>query len=226
MIPQRKIEAEKARLTANCEKCGGASCSICQRYCSFVDQMAEAGVPVDYWFRRLDQWYGDPDFADWLRSSYLSDLGRTYGEGKVLCLCGHRGVGKTMAACCVLKEAIKKGYSAHYTSLNDAVDAMVSDESYKYKHMLRATDFLVVDEVDQRFFGTVNKGILYGTQFEAILRMRTQNRLPMVICTNASELDKIFTGEFETSFESLRSQFFIECVVMGKDVRRSKGEKA
>lgn len=225
MIPQRKIETEKARIIANCAKCGGASCAICQKYCSYVDQMAEAGIPVDYWFREFGQWYGDQEFGQWL-SEYMSHLPQAYAEGKVLCLCGHRGVGKTMAACAVLKKAILKGYSVHYTSLNDAVDSLVSDESYEYKKMLRMTDFLVVDEVDQRFFGTVNKGMLYGTQFESILRMRTQNRLPMVMCTNSGELDKIFSGEFEMSFKSLRAQFFIERVVRGQDARKAKGDEA
>jgi len=226
MIPQRKIETEKKRIVNKCAKCGGASCPSCQMYCSFVDQMASAGIPVDYWFRDMSQWYGDEEFGKWLIDEYISNIPEVYADGKVLCLCGHRGVGKTMAACAILKKAILKGYSTHYTSFNDAVDVMVSEESYEYKRMLKMTDFLVLDEVDQRFFGTVNKGILYGTQFESILRMRTQNRLPMVMCTNAGELDKIFSGEFEMSFKSLRSQFFIEKVVRGMDARKTKGVDA
>jgi len=226
MIPQRKTEAEKARIIANCPKCGGVGCAICQRYCSFIGDMADAGIPVDYWFRDLGKWYGDPEFLDWLVSSYLGNLGTIYAEGKILCLMGHRGVGKTMAACGILKKAILAGYSAHYTSLVDAVDNLVSEEAHEYRRILRLADFLVVDEVDQRFFGSPNSRALYGNQFEAILRARTQNRMPMVICSNAGDPDDIFAGEFQESFRSLRAQFFVEKVVRGEDVRRSRGGDA
>jgi DNA replication protein DnaC len=223
MIPQRKIEDEKARIIANCIKCGGASCSICQRYGSFIDNMAEAGIPVDYWFRDIAQWHGDLEFGEWLKSFYLAKLGTVYAEGKVLCLVGHRGVGKTMAACSVLKKAIISGYSTHYISLVDAVDNLVSTDAHEYRRILKLTDFLVVDEVDQRFFGSVNSRALYGNQFEGILRTRTQNKLPMIMCSNASDLDEIFTGEFQESFKSLRTQFLIEKVIRGEDARK-KGE--
>lgn len=225
MIPQRKIEAEKARIVANCAKCGGASCAVCQRYCSYIEEMAEAGIPVDYWFRDIAQWHGDAEFGTWLKS-YIGGLQAVYAEGKVLCLMGHRGVGKTMAACGILKKALLLGYSAHYVSLVDAVDTLVSEDAHEYRRTLKMADFLVVDEVDQRFFGSVNSRALYGNQFEGILRTRTQNRLPMVMCTNASNLDEIFAGEFQESFKSLRAQFFMERTVRGSDARKSEGGAA
>jgi DNA replication protein DnaC len=187
--------------------------------------MAEAGIPVDYWFRDMGQWYGDPEFGKWMES-YLANLGTVYAEGKVLCLMGHRGVGKTMAACSVLKKALLAGYSTHYISLVDAVDNLLSHEAHDYRRLVKMTDFLVVDEVDQRFFSAVNSRTLYGNQFEGILRTRTQNRLPMVMCSNAGNLDEIFTGEFQESFKSLRSQFFVERLVRGDDARKSKGGEA
>lgn len=226
MISQRKRESEKTRLVANCAKCGGIGCAICQRYCSFVDEMAEAGIPVDYWFREFDTWYGDKEFWQWMTSSYVSDLDCVYREGKVLCLCGHRGVGKTMAACSVLKAALLKGFTAHYTSLVDAVDNLVSDDAHEYRRLLKTVDFLVVDEVDRRFFSSVNSGILYGNHFESIMRTRTQNRLPMVMCSNAGSIDEIFAGEFQDSFRSLRAQFLVEWVIRGQDARKAKGGEA
>jgi hypothetical protein len=82
-------------------------------------------------------------------------------------------------------------------------------------------DFLVVDEVDQRFFGSANSRALYGNQFEHILRTRTQNRLPMVVCSNSEQLDDIFADQFQESFRSLRMQFFVVKRIGGKDARRS-----
>jgi len=226
MIPQRKTESEKKRIIANCAKCGGASCSVCQRYCSYIDQMSEAEIPADYWFREFGQWYGDQEFGEWLKASYLTKIEKVYSDGKVLCLCGKRGVGKTMAACSILKKAILTSFSTHYTSLVDAVDNLVSSDAHEYRRLLKSADFLVVDEVDQRFFSSPNSRALYGSQFEGILRTRTQNRLPMVMCSNAGNLDEIFAGEFQESFESLRSQFLVEKIVRGHDARKEKGADA
>lgn len=226
MIPQRKTEAEKARIVAQCGRCGGAGCAHCQKYCSFIDRMAEACIPVDYWFREMDQWYGDPEFAERFGKSYLSRIGAAYAEGKVLCLLGHRGVGKTMAACAALKGAILSGYSAHYTSLVDAVDFLLSGDAHEYRRLLRSADFLVVDEVDQRFFDNPNSRQLYGNQFEYILRTRTQNRLPMIMCSNSERIEDIFfNAQAQESFVSLGAQFLTVVPVEGGDARRKEGEQ-
>jgi len=224
MISQRKTEAEKARIVANCGRCGGVGCAYCQKYCSFIDRMSEAGIPVDYWFRDMEKWYGDPDFAEEFKVSYLSRIEAAYADGRVLCLLGHRGVGKTMAACSALKKAILSGYSAHYTSLVDAVDFLVSGDAHDYRQLLKSVDFLVMDEVDQRFFDHVNSRALYGNQFEYILRTRTQNRLPMIMCSNSERVEDIFfNDQAQASFVSLGTQFFATMRVGGRDARPKEG---
>ena len=96
-ISPRKIEEMKARTVRRCANCRGFGCPSCYRYCAFIDRMAEAGIPVDYWMRRIKSWHGDPNFIKKLESR-LSDINLMFEKGRILCLVGHRGVGKTMAA--------------------------------------------------------------------------------------------------------------------------------
>jgi DNA replication protein DnaC len=165
--------------------------------------------------------YGHPDFRDGIMD-YINNLEVNYYNGQSLCLTGHRGTGKTMAACCILKEALKKGYSVFYTTMVDAVANLLSSQSNDYRYDLKHIDFLIIDELDQRFFHTVNSNDLYGNHFENIFRIRVQNKLPTIICTNSEDVEQIFNGEFKESFISLSSQFLRILRASGKDVRKNK----
>jgi DNA replication protein DnaC len=221
MISQKKIDSEKAALISGCKSCDGRGCGACFGYCSFVDRMAEAEIPVDYWFRRMEDFYGDQAFGQ-VVAGYIRNLSNAYAEGLIHCFVGHRGTGKTMAACSILKEALLKGYGAYYTTIVDAVSKLLSPESYVFRDLVRQVDFFVLDEVDQRFFQSQGSQGLYGYQFETMIRTRTQNRLPTIMCTNSEDTSQIFDGEFQKSFESLSSQFVRILRAGGKDARKGK----
>ncbi len=223
MISPTKVEKEKTRIIKECKHCNGTSCSYCMRYCGFIDEMAAANIPVDYWFRNMKQFYGDDDLKNEILK-YMKNLDNEYSKGKVLCLSGHRGVGKTFTSCEILKSAILKGYNVQYTSLVEAVGLLTTYDAYKYRQDIKMWDFMVIDEVDQRYFESVNSRNLYGNHFENILRIRTQNKLPLIMCTNSEDLDAIFAGEFQESFKSLRSQFFNVVPVLGHDARKKEGD--
>ena len=86
--------------------------------------------------------------------------------------------------------------------------------------MIKKVDFIVIDEVDRRFFPSTASQELYGNHFENILRTRVQNKLPTILCTNSEDISQIFEGEFESSFASLRSQFIKVIKAGGKDARK------
>jgi DNA replication protein DnaC len=219
MLSQKKIEIEKARKIAKCKHCHGNGCSACRGYCIFIDQMVDSCIPVDYWYRKAEEFYGEENFKEFLLG-YLSDIDKQYVEGFTLCLVGHRGTGKTMGACSMLKKALLKGYSSYYITMVDAVSIMVSGEAYDFRQMIKNVDFMVIDEVDQRFFPSAGSQELYGNHFEYILRTRSQNKLPTIMCTNSENTDDIFSGQFKESFDSLRSQFIKVIRVGGKDARK------
>jgi len=221
MISINKLEAEKRKIVKNCKKCDGRGCGVCFGYCSYLDQVAEVEIPVDYWYRKMEDFYGDELFKKDI-INYMNNLDDEFCKGFTLCFTGSRGTGKTMAACCILKQAMLKGYTAHYTTMVEAVSKLLAPDSYMFRKSLKFYDFFVIDEVDQRFFPSPGSRELYGNHFENILRSRTQNRLPTIMCTNSGDVDQIFAGGFQKSFKSLKSQFVKFLRVSGIDARAGK----
>ena len=219
MISLAKLNSEKDRVVHNCKQCGGLGCGTCFSYCSFIDKMAEAEIPVDYWFRSMGNFYGDENFKK-VVVEYIGKMSEHFANGLVYCFVGHRGTGKTLAACEILKKAISNKYSIYYTTMVDAVGRLLTSESYQFRKLIKQTDFFVIDEVDQRFFPSPGSQELYGNQFENIIRSRVQNRLPTIMCTNSEDTDQIFEGEFQQSFESLKAQFIRVIRAGGKDARK------
>jgi len=221
MISGKKIETEKKRLVSQCKSCGGIGCRSCLGYCSFIDRMSEAEIPVDYWYREMEKFYGDECFKNEILS-YMYNIDIEYSNGTALCCVGHRGTGKTMAACSILKQAILSGYNVYYTTMVEVVTKLLSSDSYAFRSAIKRYDFFVIDEVDQRFFPSAGSQELYGNHFENILRTRVQNRMPTIMCTNSEDINQIFSGEFKSSFESLSSQFVKVLRAGGRDVRKGK----
>lgn len=220
MISMKKIEFEKKKIVRECKKCGGRGCGACFGYCAFIDRMAEAEIPVDYWYRIMDDFYGEPNFKK-IIIDYISDINGEYSKGFTLCLVGERGRGKSMAACSILKKAILENYSVFYTTLSDFVTKVVSSEP-ELRLYMKEYDFVAIDEVDQRFFPSQQSMELYGNQLENVLRARMQNRLPTIMCSNSLDISQIFGGEFKKSFESLGSQFIKVVPASGMDAREGK----
>jgi DNA replication protein DnaC len=179
--------------------------------------MASAEIPVDYWLRSITKFYGDIDFKNAVLN-YISNRDEEYNKGITLCFAGERGRGKTMAACEILKSALLKNFTVYYTTLTDYVTAVISNNPL-LRLRLKEIDFLTLDEIDQRFFPSINSMELYGNQLESLLRSRMQNKLPTILCTNSMEISQIFGGEFKKSFKSLESQFIKVLPAGGEDVR-------
>ena len=64
MISKNKIESEKKIIIKNCKKCNGQGCPTCFNYCAYIDKLAEAEIPVDYWFRKMEDFYGEENFKN------------------------------------------------------------------------------------------------------------------------------------------------------------------
>jgi len=199
------LEAAKSRLQASCPTCAGDSrfCAGCAAAAAVLDRYAEANIPVDYWYRDMRDFVGDPQLAE--HYARVADVAKTYDQGAKLCFAGSHGVGKTMVCCCVLKRAVEKNYSALYTTLTDLVEALLSpDEDRRgVRSALLDVDFLCIDEFDPRFMASPAAADLFGRIVEPMIRHRVQNLLPLFVCTNSPNLLKAFSGPLQQSLGSL-----------------------
>jgi len=152
---------------------------------------------------------------------YIKSLDDQYNSGHGLCFTGNFGIGKTTAACAILKSALMAGWEAYYTTLTDVISYM-SDFTYKrdFYHLVTRTDFLCIDEVDSRHFSDSEEAHkMFGSNFERIVRYRNQNKLPIIVASNDSKITEVFTGQYKRAVDSLLSSATV-VPSLGKDYRK------
>lgn len=193
----------------------------CSRALRLIDSMVESNIPAGYWFVKMDGFEG-PEILNKIVKLYISDICDSYNKGLSICLAGNQGTGKTMSSVCVLKAALKKDFSAYYITASDMMAEMTNYESNReIRKILRDSDFLVIDEVDSRFFPSDAQKELFSSIYENIFRYRTHNNLPTIICTNETQsiLD-VFYGHSIQAIGSLHKQYLKIYPIAGIDHRK------
>lgn len=193
----------------------------CTKIYALIDKMEEANIPVGYWFLTMDQFKGSPKLQE-IVEGYIANLKANYMDGKSICLAGSQGTGKTMSSICILKSALKQGFSVHYTTASDMLSELTDfKNSHDARQTLRTTDFLLIDELDSRFFTSDSVKELFSGIYENIFRYRAHNQLPTIICTNETEgILNVFFGAGRQSIDSLNNQYLKIYPIVGKDYRK------
>ncbi|KKN70813.1 hypothetical protein LCGC14_0427050 [marine sediment metagenome] len=128
----------------------------------------------------------------------------------------------TMTTSNILKKASTRGYQCLHVTLGDIVSNAVSNTAYdKFtaRRELMMVDFLVIDEFDSRHMTEGAGADLFGRQMEDIFRRRSENKLPLFMCTNSPNVIESFTGPIRQSIDSLMG-FATIVPVLGKDFRK------
>jgi DNA replication protein DnaC len=219
----KKAELVKSKVIKN-HGCGGV-CIKCARIHQMIDKMVDSNIPVGYWFLTMKEFDGAPKLRE-IIDQYISSIHENYMDGKSICLAGTQGTGKTMSSICILKQALKQGFSAYYTTASDILNTITdSKRSYSMREKLQETDFIVIDELDSRFFISDSVKELFSGIYENIFRFRSHNTLPTIICTNETDgILNIFYGAAIQSINSLNHQYLKVYPVVGQDFRKKTGE--
>ena len=181
----------------------------------------DANIPIMYWKLEMSKFTGDIILAN-IYNELTADLKKTYEQGKTLCLVGSFGRGKTMTVTNILKKVVQKGYTGLYVTLNDIISAIYSDDAYNARKELLTVDFLVIDEFDSRHIANTNQSIdFFARTLEDIFRTRSQNNLPLYLCSNSPNPLEAFKGSLKESITSLWN--YVDVIpVTGKDFRTEK----
>jgi len=215
-VPRAKLDIALEELEEKIEKKERLAV-LKQAYHRYYD----ANIPVKYWgLEMLVHFNGDSSLMEEY-NRLAKDIKAIYKNGVSICLAGRYGIGKTMMATNVLKRALEKGYSGLYLNLNDILSSMKSKESYAARKEIITTDFLIVDEFDPRYMATESASDFYGRMLEDILRNRSQNNLPLILCTNSPNPTGAFGGAIQESVNSLFN--YVDIIpVFGTDYRENE----
>jgi DNA replication protein DnaC len=214
---ERMIKAERDNCSCDsgCRKCTVRATRL-KRYCI-------SEIPTCYWNLPFSTFTGNDRVKDSIRK-VIKNIDAFYDRGMSINFVGGLGTGKTSLACSILKNAIVKDYSAHYTDMKTIANKLSfsSSEFAEYITKINEVDFLVIDEVDGRWVLQSEKSEkFFGSTIEYLLRTRYQNGLPTMICSNSTQLNEIFGEDFQDSLKSLFSKYSQTIVVHGKDKRRT-----
>lgn len=158
-------------------------------------------------------------------NDFVLSLHNIKRSGKSLLLLGGNGVGKTMLACIILKNALwysvisKKlysDYSGYFITFGKYIDsffkASKDEESSEFLDFIRKVDFLVLDEVGAEPVKKDGPTDFYRSVLDDLLRYRSNNKLVTLITSNMSE------KEFKTHYKQSEYQDFnrIWSIIEGK----------
>lgn len=192
-----------------------------------MDIMEESNIPIGYWFLKMAEFKGSVILKK-IFDDYVADIKNSYLQGTSLCFAGNQGTGKTMSSICIAKAALKQGFSAYYTTASDMLSEMTNSETrQKTRKKLRDADFLIIDELDSRFFPSDAQKELFSGIYENIFRYRAHNTLPTIICTNeTADILNVFYGQGTQAIRSLNNQYLKVYPIAGADYRKKIGDQS
>lgn len=167
-------------------------------------QCFEACIPRTFWNVSSDHVTYNVAVFSSVVVRYRKRLRLALQRGYSLLFVGDNGVGKTMFASYLLTQAIKRGFTAYYTTLTQ-LDADIKrgfrdrEADQRLQAMLES-DFVAIDEVGKERFKLDS---FTTSQFESLLKRRYDNGEPVILGSNAAhdDLCKMYGATVESMFD-------------------------
>jgi len=191
-------------------------------------EMWRSNIPLKYWESEMT------DLTDSrvneILVKYVEKLDQAISSGIGLYMYGTQGTGKTLSACLVLKEAIRRGYRVYFTMLTEVLEKYCDgrydrDARAAFQYSILDADFLVVDDIDKGYIS--DKSTFIDSAYDYMFRTRANRNLPIIITSNKSREE--FSGQenlaFGKSLLSIFDEHLVNVIVTGKDRRKEIQEK-
>ncbi len=219
-VPQKKLQERLSSINNS-----SVDLNIKNLRLTEINRYAESNIPIEYWDLKMERdFHGDARLLT-KHNDYITSLKDNYIFGKSILFAGPNGTGKTFVTTSILKKACLKGYSCLYSDMSNIVAVLTqasNEDKFISKRELTLVDFLVIDEMDPRFFSSDAASDLFAKNFESIFRTRRQNKLPTLICTNSPNLTESFNGSLKQSIGSLFADSVENFCVLAPDYRKKK----
>ena len=222
-----RIEKLKKEIITDCPKCRGygTPCS-CQDDFAYEIKKIYAAIPLKFRDFTLDT-IDSPSVQAAKRqvSQYIDNIPEEKTDGQGLYLWSHnKGTAKTALSCIVLLEALKKGYTAHFTDLDICISEIMDgwfdkEKRAAFEKRVLEADFLVIDDIGGMEIKTKGNKDVIATALTTLFRKRANALLPTILTSNLDlqDIDDVF-GErlYSIMFEHLK---IIKCD--GMDYRKN-----
>lgn len=158
--------------------------------------------------------------------SYVGSIDENFENNTGIYFCGSNGVGKTMLACFIVKEAYRHRYTAQRVTFSEYVKkytamwgAKSPDEKEQLEELFfqryKAVEFLVLEEIGKELDTKAVRPIL-----EDLLRYREDEGFVTIICTNLApkQLREIYG---ESIYSLIRGNMYL-VKIESDDVRKER----
>ena len=140
---------------------------------------------------------------------YMSQLDKYRRKGTGLYLYGNTGTAKSVFGCIILIEALRKGYTCKFATV-DQYRTAVLEKQYDLLTNFQSVDFLLLDDVGREFHDS--KGLV-DSVLDDLIRLRSDSLLPTIMTTNKEEPDTF-------RLSSILKEHFIRIVFDTADYRK------
>lgn len=166
----------------NCPKCSGSDpkCDCVKAY-KFYQSMVTSAIPVKYRYADIKA-IQVPALKNSLDiiNNYIQNLEQYKQDGLGLYIYGTTGTGKSYVSCYVLEQAMQKGYSTFFCTVEQYKRALF-DKDNDYIYNVNESDFTLIDDYGREFSDT--KGFI-DSQVDEMLRYRYDRNKPTIITSN------------------------------------------
>lgn len=178
----------KKSIIEDCAKCKGTDYQcVCRDIFRLEFKKVKANIATKYRDLTFDKITHPQTVAVRAKiAEYLTNLDQNLEEGKGLYLYGSTGLAKTGIASIVLIEALRKGRTGYFITLDGLVDLYAGgwkndDLKDQYQDVVLGTDVLVIDEVGNE--SKTNNQLVSGC-FNDVLRKRFNNLQTTIVTSN------------------------------------------
>jgi DNA replication protein DnaC len=173
-----------------------------------------AGIPEQYMRLNWSDYRGDPEVIDPV-AQYLDKWQAFKDNGMGMEFASENlGVGKTFAATHVGKELVKRGVPVLFTTFLDVINVYTRDNAQELGDRLRDTTVIILDEVVPPYGNQIN---FFSSEFERLIRHRTNHNMPTIMTTNMEPQELHDT--FPRVYSLLEAKQW-RVILRGEDARR------
>lgn len=177
------LDLFKKKYVYSCPICGGKDsfCVCWKRYNEEIKKVS-AGIPVKYRKYTIDD-FTHPQLKEQKQyiQGVIADFDNIRLNGDTIYLYGSSGTAKTMSACLIAAEAIRRGYEVHYY---DSMQSIVTklkqswsdDSTSNVLREITASDLIVIDNIGRE--NVLNENV--KNEVLNMFKQRCYNCLPTI----------------------------------------------